>query len=142
MSPLPMHLSIHQAIDTKLASHDDTINTLDSKMEALSKKVTELSHQFTIEMRDLKHSLTVDMKDVSKEVSGEIHKGIETMQKTLSKFLFRGAILVCLLIFNFLTIANILLPGVERFICIGRILPFDTNQRLHYESDEGIRGTN
>jgi hypothetical protein len=41
-----------------------------------------------------------------------------------------------LLNFIFLTIANILLPGVERLICIRRILPFDTNQRLHYESDE------
>jgi hypothetical protein len=86
-----------KAIDTKLSS----INTLDSKMGALDKKVTELGHQFTIEMRDLKHSLTVDMKDVSKEVSGEIHEGIEAIQKTLSNFLFRGAILVCLLIFTF-----------------------------------------
>ena len=71
-----------KAIDTKLSSHDDTINTLDSKMVALDKKVTELGHQFTIEMRDLKHSLTVDMKDVSKQVSGEIHEEIEAMQKT------------------------------------------------------------
>jgi len=80
------HASEHKdrmkAIDTKLSSHDDTINTLDSKMVALDKKVTELGHQFTIEMRDLKHSLTVDMKDVSKQVSGEIHEEIEAMQKT------------------------------------------------------------
>ena len=55
-------------------------------------------------------------------------------KRPLSNFLFRGAILVCLLTFLFLTIANILLPGVERLICIRRILSFDTNQRLHYES--------
>ena len=62
------------------------------------------------------------------DVSKNINENVKGMQKTLSSFLFRGAILVCLLIFIFLTIADILLPdfggGIFLQLPFSSLLPF------------------
>lgn len=73
----------------------------------------------------IKTMIKTEMKDLKHSVREQIHEGVEAMQQTLSNILFRGAILVCLLTFIFIVIANILLPGLGRLVCIRWLLPIN-----------------
>ena len=70
------------------------------------------------------------------DVTRDINDGIKAMQATLSAFLFRGTVLVCLLTFIFLTIADILLPDVGRRVFICCFLSVHTNPRVRLAVSE------